>query len=301
MKIIGELINNSYARARRAWRDRSLEGYRNLVKLQSKLGVDYLTVNLDGTQNVTVKLHEMLDFLPDLVPAIQEATSVPLAFDNPSVDFHRIALEHYDRSKSGAPILNSLAASREKLDEMIGLVRDHDTLVIVMASEKFEDGRGAQSLNSRDSYDAVKQFVDLLVGKANRSIDQIIVDPGLAPVGADTYGLVNIGLDTMRLIQEDPDLKGIHCSVGLSNFAWGVPKEIRHDLECAYLTLAEALGLDFVLGNPEKNPRPLDSNHPLVKELHNALEQGRCREGESQEDAGFRQAEAILELCRIDD
>ena len=127
---------------------------------------------------------------------------------------------------------------------MVDLVREHDTLVIVMASEKFEDGRGAQSLDPKDSYDAVKHFVDLLVDKADRTLDQIIIDPGLAPVGADTYGLVNIGLDTMKLIKDDPDLNGIHFSVGLSNFAWGVPKEIRHPLERAYLAIACELGLD---------------------------------------------------------
>ena len=34
----------------------------------------------------------MLDFLPDVIPAIQEATSTPIAFDNPSVDYHKVAL-----------------------------------------------------------------------------------------------------------------------------------------------------------------------------------------------------------------
>jgi 5-methyltetrahydrofolate corrinoid/iron sulfur protein methyltransferase len=301
MKIIGELINNSYARARRAWNERSIEGYQHLAEWQAELCVDFLTINLDGTQSVTVKMQEMLDFVPKLIPAIQEVTSVPLSFDNPSIDFHRAALASYDRSRGGQPILNSLAASREHLDEMVDLVREHDTLVIVMASEKFEDGRGAQSLDPKDSYDAVKHFVDLLVDKADRTLDQIIIDPGLAPVGADTYGLVNIGLDTMKLIKDDPDLNGIHFSVGLSNFAWGVPKEIRHPLERAYLAIACELGLDYVLANPEKDPTRLPGDDPLVIKLREALEQGRPRDGESQEDAGFRQAEFIMGICRLDD
>jgi len=297
LHIVGELMNNSYARARRAFTTRSPEDYQRLAKLQAGLGADFLTLNLDGTQQIQVKRQEMLDFLPEVIPAIQEATSTPISFDNPSVDYHRVALRHYDRRKSGAPILNSLAASREHLDEMIELVRHYDTLVIVMASECFVPGGTAQCLNSNDAYRAAKQFVELLHARAGRRNDQIIIDPGLAPVGADTYGLVNIGLDAMRLIRNDPDLKGVHLIVGLSNFAWGTPKGVREELEKAYLTLGMETGLDFALCNPEKTPGPLPATHPMVEKLRLALERGRPNAGESSDVAGYRQAEAIMEIC----
>src|SRR5450631_3971328 len=83
-KLIGELINNSFARAARAWTGKDLAAYQRLAKLQADLGADYLTLNIDGTQSIMVRPQEMFDFLPDLIPAIQEATSVPIAFDNPS-------------------------------------------------------------------------------------------------------------------------------------------------------------------------------------------------------------------------
>ena len=298
LHIIGELMNNSYARARKAFSTRDLEGYRHLARHQSKLGAAYLTLNLDGTQRIPVRRQEMLDFLPDVIPAIQEATSTPIAFDNPSVEYHKVALAHYDRKKSGAPILNSLAASREHLDEMIDLVKHYDTLAIVMASETFVPGGTSQCLNPRDSYRAAKHFVELLVTKAGRRNDQIIIDPGLAPVGADTYGLVNTGLDAMRLIGADPDLQGVHMIVGLSNFAWGTPREARDELEKAYLTLGMQAGLDFALANPEKSPAPLPEDHPMVAKLREALEQGRPLHGETHEISGFRQAEAIMSICR---
>lgn len=297
LHIIGELMNNSYARARKAFSDRNVEGYQQLAQIQADLGVSFLTLNVDGTQQIQVKMQEMLDFLPDVIPAIQEVTSVPLSFDNPSVEYHKVALRHYDRKKSGRPILNSLAASRENLDEMVALVAEYDTMAIVMASEHFVDGGSSQCLNPQDAYKAAKYFVELLATKAGRSNDQIIIDPGLAPVGADTYGLVNIGLDTMRLISQDPDLKGVHIAVGLSNFAWGTPKHVRDYLEKAYLTLGMELGLDFALANPEKDPGPLPADHEIVVQLREALEKGRAIDGESQEMAGFRQAEAIMEIC----
>jgi cobalamin-dependent methionine synthase I len=298
LHIVGELMNNSYARARNAFTERDPKGYQELARLQSRLGADFLTLNLDGTQRIQVRRQEMLDFLPEVIPAIQEVSSTPIAFDNPSVEYHKVALRHYDRSKGGAPILNSLAASREHLDEMVELVKHYDTFAVVMASETFAPGGTAQCLDPQDSYRAAKHFVELLATRAGRRNDQIIIDPGLAPVGADTYGLVNIGLDAMRLIKADPDLKGVHILVGLSNFAWGTPKGAREELEKAYLTLGMDAGLDFAIANPEKSPGPLPREHPMVARLREALERGRPREGESHEIAGFRQAEAIMEICR---
>jgi 5-methyltetrahydrofolate corrinoid/iron sulfur protein methyltransferase len=297
LHIVGELMNNSYARARRAYSSRDPKGYQELARLQSHLGADFLTLNLDGTQSLQVRRHEMLEFLPEVIPAIQEATATPISFDNPSIDYHRVALAHYDRNKSGAPILNSLAASREHLDEMIELVKHYDTYVVVMASETFVPGGTAQCMNPQDAHRAAKHFVELLATKASRRNDQIIIDPGLAPVGADTYGLVNIGLDAMRLIRADPDLQGVHMIVGLSNFAWGTPKGVREELEKAYLTLGMEAGLDFALANPEKSPAPLPKDHPMVDRLREALEHGRPREGETHEISGFRQVEAVMAIC----
>lgn len=297
LRIIGDLINNAYARARNAFAERNVAGYQRLAQLQADLGADYLDLNIDATRQVQVKLADMLSFLPEVIPAIQEATTLPLCIDNPAVDYHKVALKHYDRSK-GAPILNSIAASRERLEEMIELVAEYDTLVIVMASEKFGHDGTEQCLHPNDVHAAAKHFVELLATKANRTNDKIIIDPGLAPVGADTYGLVNIGLDAMRLIRKDPDLRGVHLTVGLSNFAWGTPKHIRENLERAYLTLAVEAGLDFAIANPEKSPMPLPADHTVVQQLRRALEQGRAGEGESQETAGFRQAEAVMEICK---
>ncbi len=294
--LIGELLNNSFARARDAFQRRDVKKYQELAKLQSDLGADFLTLNIDGTQTMRVRKPEMLDFLPDLVPALQEATNTPIAFDNPDVEFHVRALSVYKRGADNQPILNSLAASRENLDRMIELVAEHDTKVIVMASEKFAPGGGAQCLSAREVYETTKRFVEILHDKADRSNDEIIIDPGLAPISADTYGLVNMSLDAMRLIRSDPDLAGVHISVGLTNFSFGVPKEIREGLENAYITLALEEGLDFVLGNPEKHLRPLDEDSKYVTVVREALAAGRPQEGETQEEAGFRQSAKIMDL-----
>jgi len=190
-----------------------------------------LDLNIDGTQMLQVRREEMIAFLPDVIPAIQEVTALPLCFDNPAYEFHKTAFEYYDRSKGGQPIMNSVAASRENLDKFFELIIEYGPWVIVMASERFAEFGSAQCLTPEEAYNSAKEFVGLLRDKAGRTNNQIIIDPDLAPVGADTYGLVNMGLDAMRMIRQDPDLEGVHMSVGLTNFAWGTPKDVRHQME----------------------------------------------------------------------
>jgi len=298
LHIIGDLINNAYGRARKAFAARSLEGYQALARGQTSLGCEWLDVNIDGTQQIQVRPEEMLAFLPDLIPALQEASSLPLCIDNPSLDYQRVALEHYDRKRAGGkpPIVNSIAASRDRLEGMIELVQAYDAMVVVVVSERFVEGGTSQCFGPGDVHAAARHFVERLAREAGRRPDQILLDPGLAPVGADTYGLVNMGLDAMKLIRADQDLAGAHISVGLSNFAWGTPKHIRGDLEKAYLRIATAAGLDFSIANPESGTTPLPPDHETVKRLRHALDEGRARPGEDRESAGFRQAEAVLAI-----
>jgi cobalamin-dependent methionine synthase I len=72
---------------------------------------------------------------------------------------------------------------------------------------------------------------------------------------------------------------------------------VREELEKAYLTLGMEAGLDFAIANPEKTPAPLPANHPMVAKLREALTEGRPREGETHEIAGFRQVEAVMAIC----
>ena len=298
LTIIGELMNNSYGRARKAWLARNIEGYQELAQLQARLGASYLTLNLDGTQKLAVTLAEMLDFLPMVIPAIQEVTDLPISFDNPSVAFHRKCLEQFDPAKSrGHAILNSLSVSRHNIDEMIEIARAFDMSIIIMASEcRRADGTHGSANSVEDIMDTTNYFVRMVRDKAGIANDRIIIDPGLAPIASDTSGLINLCLDSIRAIRSESDLEGIHVSVGLSNFAIGAPKALHIPLERAFLSLATEAGMDFVLANPEKNIEPMPRDEPLVQNLIQILEKGRVQPGENQEDAGFRQLDELMEL-----
>ncbi len=42
-----------------------------------------------------------------------------------------------------------------------------------------------------------------------------------------------MGLDAMRMIRANPDYNGVHLSVGLTNFSFGMPRDIRERVESA--------------------------------------------------------------------
>ncbi len=298
LQVIGELMNNSYGRARKAWQARNVAGYQELAKIQTDLGVSYLTLNVDGTQKLPVTLQEMLDFLPLVIPAIQEVTDVPISFDNPDIAFHYECLRHFNPAKSkGRPILNSIAVSRKNIPEMIQLAKQHDMGVIVMASEcLLPDGSHGPSKTGADVVNTTKHFVSMLHRQAGIANDRIIIDPGLAPIASDTSGLINLCLDSIRAIRAEKSLEGVHISVGLSNFAIGAPKPMQVPLERAFLRLAMDAGLDIALSNPEKNTIPLPKDDKLVQDLVGVLATGRVQSGETHEDAGFRQLDALMEL-----
>lgn len=298
LTIIGELMNNSYARARKAWQERNLAGYQELAKLQTSLGASYLTLNVDGTAKLPVTLAEMLAGLPTIIPAIQAVTDLPISFDNPDVAFHLEAVKHFDRSKSrGRPILNSLSVTRHDVTAMIDIVKAHDMNVIVMASERLRpDGTPGPAEEPEHIVAVTRHFVQLLHDRGGIENDRIIVDPGLCPVASDTHGGINLCLDSIRAIRADALLKGVHISVGLSNFSIGAPKDLRIPLERAFLALAQDAGMDWALANPEKNTTPMPRSEPLVATLANILAEGKVRPGESKEDAGYRQLDTLMEL-----
>jgi 5-methyltetrahydrofolate--homocysteine methyltransferase len=105
----------------------------------------------------------------------------------------------------------------------------------------------------------------------------VILDPGIAPIGSDTKGNLKRLLGAMQLIQNDMELKGVHYSVGLSNFTVMLPTKrkdglpIKSTLESAFLGKATALGLDMVIGSVKRNYAPLPDDHPAVQCLDQCL------------------------------
>jgi hypothetical protein len=68
--------------------------------------------------------------------------------------------------------------------------------------------------------------------------------------------MLGMALDAIRLIHEDAVLHDVHIMGGLSNLPQHLPSkavdgsDLKHQLECAFLSVAMPLGFDTVLGTP---------------------------------------------------
>ncbi|MDR1493130.1 MAG: dihydropteroate synthase [Planctomycetaceae bacterium] len=264
--LIGESINDSVPSTKALLDADDIAGIQNLAKSQDEGGADYIDVNIGLRPK---------EWMTKLVKAIQEVTSKPLSIDSPDVEICSAGLEAYDLERAGGkkPILNSISPLRP---EMFELLKIAPCLPILLISEQKGTDGGSQCHTAEETYFAAKSML-ATAKEYGLTPSDAILDPGIAPIGSDTKGNLKRLLGAMRLIQNDAELKGVHYSVGLSNFTVMLPTKrkdgvpIKSSLESAFLGKATALGLDMVIGSVKRNYAPLPDDHPAVQCLDQCL------------------------------
>jgi 5-methyltetrahydrofolate--homocysteine methyltransferase len=268
LTIIGESINDSVPSTKKLFDANDLEGILALAKSQDEKGAAYIDVNV-GRRSAS--------FMAEMVRGIQRVTPKPLSIDTPDLVQAKAALEAYDHERSGGklPILNSISPLRPEMFELYGI---RSFVPILMVSERIENGVSLPNRTGRETYHTAKEML-CTVRRLGRGIanDQLIVDPGIAPIGTDSEGMLGRVLEAMKLIREDPEFQGIHMSVGLSNFTVMLPSKradgtpLKSALESAFLTLAMPVGLDMIIGSMARKYEVLPADHPALACLHDCL------------------------------
>ncbi len=238
MKIIGERINDTWTRVKKAISERDVAFIQRLAQRQVEAGVDWLDVSA-GTSP-----QRELDDLIWLVQTVQEVVDVPLCLDSADPRALAGAIKEVEQT----PLINSITGERTRLDGILPLLRETECPVIALAM----DDEGIPS-SVEDRLTVIRRVLDELrgVGVAD---DRIYVDPLVMAIAANTESGIT-ALDTMRAVRAE--LPEVHLASGLSNVSFGLP--VRTLINQAFLTLALAAGLDTAI---------LD---PLDRELHKAL------------------------------
>jgi cobalamin-dependent methionine synthase I len=259
LTIIGESINDSVPSTQKLFDANDIESLKELARTQDQLGAAYIDVNV-GPRSA--------GFLADMVKQVQGVTSKPISIDSPDPEMVAAALEAYDADRAGGkrPILNSISPLRS---EMFELGRIHPFDPILLVSERTENGTAMPNHTIDETYRTACQMRAEAVARGLRN-DQIIIDPGIAPISTDSEGNIHRLMGAMKLMHDDPQFKGVHYSVGLSNFTVMLPSKrgdgspVRSPLESAFLTRAMPLGLDMVIGSVKRK-------YELLPEGHDAL------------------------------
>jgi len=148
---------------------------------------------------------------------------------------------------------------------------------ILLASERTESGKGVPNQTAQETYETARALMAEVRRRLGLPNSHCIIDPGIGPIASDSEGMLRRVLDAMALIHGDPDLNGVHMSVGLSNFTVMLPSKrtdglaVRATLDSAFLTLAKPLGLDMIIGSTQRKYALLSPGHPALVCLQDIL------------------------------
>ena len=269
LTLIGESINDSVPSTHTLFEENNIDGIIDLAKFQAEKCATYIDVNV-GSHSP--------GFMATIVKKIQEYISLPLAIDTPDPEIAAAGLEAYQAGRAGnkKPILNSISPARL---EMFDLYQKQPYIPVLLITERKNDtGEMIMNRTAEEVHETAKSMVDI-TRKYIKQVtnDQIILDPGITPIGSDSKGDFKRLMGALKLIHEDKDLAGINMSVGLSNFtqmllskrADGSP--VKSPLESAFLTMAMPLGLNTIVGSVKRKYELLPDDHPAMQCLKDVL------------------------------
>jgi cobalamin-dependent methionine synthase I len=229
MLIVGERINSSRKRIRKAIEERDAAFIRNEALKQIEAGATHIDVNA-GT-NVSGEVED----LKWLVETVQDAVDVPLCIDTPSAEAQAEALKLH----KGQPLINSITAEKERAVGMLPVVKEYDALVVALTM-----GTGGIPAGKDDRMEAAAAIAEMLQA-AGIDLCNVYWDPAVSAVSTDQKA----ALDVVATVRELMDTyKGSHTICGLSNISFGLPQ--RNVLNRTYLALLMAEGLDGVIMDP---------------------------------------------------
>jgi cobalamin-dependent methionine synthase I len=271
--MIGDRINPGFKSTKALLDAEDFAGIKALAVRQVQAGASYLDVNA-GPRSATDAA-----FLAEVTCAIQAAVTIPLCFDFPSAAVQEVYLKTYDRARAGGalPMVNSITEHRFDVMDLYKPLGPFK--VIVMASERVENGAAKGNKTTEDIYSTARRVALRLHKDYGVPMGHIFIDISVSAVVADTTGLHRATLDAIRAIRNDRDLSGIRIMGGLTNIGQQLPakaadgSDLKLSLECAFLTLAVPLGFDAVMATPWRGYNPLPSENYVLNAYKNFLEQ----------------------------
>jgi len=266
LTIIGESINDSVPSTKKLYEANDIAGLKELAKSQDLGGAAYIDVNVGKRPP---------EFLAEMVRQVQSVTTKPLSIDTPDPVMAEAGLKAYDLARAGGqiPVLNSISPLRTG---MFALKKIVPFKPILLVTERNENGVGQPNHNAEQTYATAVQMI-AEAKKNGIAVSDCIIDPGISPIGADSDGQFQRLMKSIRMIHDDPQFKGVHMSVGLSNFTVMIPPKradgspTKGPLESAFLTMAMPLGLDHVIGSVKRKYETLSADHPAMKCLTDCL------------------------------
>ena len=248
MKQLAELGDDAYSKP-----SPPLDYIKALIESQAADGADYIAVNLDAFGENDPQT--TVDMMTEYVRMVRKwAGGVPICIDSSNNDVLIAGLkEWYNTSESvKQPLINSVKVYT--MDKLLGLKKDYDyALVGLLVSEEASTGPGG-SHSVDELYALAKRIFDAAVGQYGFKPNEIFFDSTVFPLAIDMPMEPNVpgytyrAFETIKKIKTDAKMKGVHCSLGVSNCVSDLPGR-KIGVCRAYVAKAAEYGLDAAIVN----------------------------------------------------
>jgi cobalamin-dependent methionine synthase I len=231
MLIVGERINTFKKRVMRAYEEKDTEFIRKEALRQAEAGAHVIDINAGS--DIAVEP----DNMKWAVGIIQEALDLPLCIDSPNPDTIKAGFQVCkDKQAAWA---NSITLEKERVDNILPLVKEHQCPVIALCRD--ESGV-AQSAEER--VEVGKKIVDE-IDRYGIALDKLYLDPMIEPLSVRGDGGMMSVHTLLGLKKALPEIKTI---ISLSGISFGLPE--RKLLHRSFMPMLMYAGLDAVFLDP---------------------------------------------------
>jgi cobalamin-dependent methionine synthase I len=246
-----------------------LNHIKSLIESQAAEGADYIAVNLDAFGEDEPQL--AVDMMIEYVRLVRKwGKGVPICIDSSNDDVLKAGLKEWYNTEKAVkqPLINSVKT--HTLEDVLPLKKEFDYVFIgLLVGEDISTGLG--SSHSVDQlYGLAKQIFEKAVGEYGFKDHEIFFDSTVFPLAIDmpmepgVPGYTYRAFETIKKIKSDPKMKGVHCSLGISNCVRDLPGR-KIGICRAYVAKAMEYGLDTAIvntahhyGQAEPDPKLLE-------------------------------------------
>jgi 5-methyltetrahydrofolate corrinoid/iron sulfur protein methyltransferase len=230
-----------------------LDYIKSLIESQAADGANYIAVNLDAFGEDESQI--AADMMVEYVRLVRKwSGGVPICIDSSNDDILIAGLkEWYNTQKQvKQPLINSVKVYT--MDNILPLKKAFDYAFIgLLVGENISIGSGG-SHSVDQLYGLAKQIFEKAAGQYNFKPGEIFFDSTVFPLAIDmpmepgVPGYTYRAFETIKKIKSDPVMKGVHCSLGISNCVRDLPGR-KVGVCRAYVAKAMEYGLDAAIVN----------------------------------------------------
>jgi len=248
MRQLAELGPDAYTRP-----SGPLNYIRALIESQASEGADYIAVNLDAFGETDPQT--VVNMVVEYVRLVRKwGGGVPVCIDSSNNDCLIAGLKEWYNTNQPVrqPLLNSVKVYT--MDKMLPLKKQFDYAFIgLLVSEERPTGPGG-SHSVEELYSLAKRLFETAATQYGFKPGEIFLDSTVFPLAIDmpmepgVPGYTYRAFETIKKIKADPKMKGVHCSLGISNSVRDLPGR-RIGVCRAYVAKAMEYGLDAGIVN----------------------------------------------------